>query len=250
MCLQVCDLVLKGLAHLIRFPLGIEQQAKAARQWKALRPEALPNVVGAVDGSYIRIKKPGTGDLPDNFINRKGYHSITLQAVVDAQGLFIDVTCGDGSRSHDAFIFGNSDIGQRGPDFIINGYYLLGDPAYPLHMWLLKTYTGQHLTPVQLNFNRVHCSQRVVVEQAFGKLKARWRRLRDLDVSTDRASDYIVACCLLHNYAELRGDSLDDESDNDNDGDDAVVRVPRGTAAERAEYNRIKQFRDAIADDL
>jgi hypothetical protein len=36
-----------------------------------------PNVIGAVDGTHIRIPSPS--DNQEKYINRKGYHSIQLQ---------------------------------------------------------------------------------------------------------------------------------------------------------------------------
>ena len=48
-----------------------------------------PQVVGSLDGCHIRIKAPhkNSGD----YINRKEYHSIILQGLVDSKYLFRDV---------------------------------------------------------------------------------------------------------------------------------------------------------------
>ena len=42
---------------------------------------SLPNVVGAVDGTFIPIMAPMTN--PDIYVCRKGFHTINVQAVVD-----------------------------------------------------------------------------------------------------------------------------------------------------------------------
>jgi hypothetical protein len=47
----------------------------------------IPNCLGAMDGKHIRIQKlPNSGSTNYNY---KGYHSIILLAVCDADGLFI-----------------------------------------------------------------------------------------------------------------------------------------------------------------
>lgn len=50
------------------------------------------------------------------------------------------------------------------------GYYLLGDSAFPLTNWLKKTFSDNScLTVEQQIYNKK--TSRVVVENAFGKLK-------------------------------------------------------------------------------
>ena len=49
---------------------------------------------------------------------------------------------------------------------------LLGDPAYPFEDWLMTGFTGQ-LSDLQENFNVHHSSARIIIENAFGRLKAR-----------------------------------------------------------------------------
>ena len=41
-----------------------------------------PDLLGCVDGTHIRIKRPK--DNENDFVNRKGYHSINTQIVCDA----------------------------------------------------------------------------------------------------------------------------------------------------------------------
>ena len=47
----------------------------------------LPNVIGAVDGTFIPIMAPLTN--PDIYVCRKGFHAINVQAVVDHKARYI-----------------------------------------------------------------------------------------------------------------------------------------------------------------
>ena len=46
-------------------------------------------------------------------------------------------------------------------------------------------------------------SGRVVIEQAFGALKNRWRILKGFNMSVEKAALVTLACCVLHNYCEV-----------------------------------------------
>lgn len=83
--------------------------------------------------------------------------------------------------------------------------HLIGDAAYPLKNWLMKGFTNHHaLTPQQRHYNYRLSSARMVVENAFGRLKGRWRcLLKRNDVNTALMSDVVAVCCVLHNICEL-----------------------------------------------
>lgn len=50
---------------------------------------------------------------------------------------------------------------------------------------------------------------RIVTENAFGQLKARWRRLsKQNDMSVERVPTIVTACCILHNMCEVHSDSF------------------------------------------
>ncbi|KAI4471016.1 hypothetical protein MML48_1g15756 [Holotrichia oblita] len=67
------------------------------------------NTLGSIDGCHFRIKKPICDG--DDYINRKVYHSIILQGVVDYKKLFIDMSVGYPGSLH----YARSDFGE---DFI------------------------------------------------------------------------------------------------------------------------------------
>ncbi|KAA8578711.1 hypothetical protein FQN60_009233, partial [Etheostoma spectabile] len=60
----------------------------------------IPQCVGAIDGSHIPIIAPQ--EYHCEYFNRKGWHSIILQGVVDGKGLFWNVFAGLPGSIHDA----------------------------------------------------------------------------------------------------------------------------------------------------
>ena len=89
---------------------------------------------------------------------------------------------------------------------------ILADPAYPLLPWLLKPYTGRNLTPEKESFNAYLSSVRILVENSFGKLNARWRMIgKKIDARIDLAPQIIATCCALHNICERDNTPLTDE---------------------------------------
>jgi DDE superfamily endonuclease len=153
------------------------------------RKRGIPGVIGAVDGSHLPIELVNRKHNSD-FFNRKKFHSIVLQAVVNDKYLFTDLYIGWPGSVSDARVWRNSPLfhraiqeAQRTPNekdrtVFYDGNFLLGDKAYPLSEFLLppfKRYEGQ---PVHEKlYNYLHSSTRMIVENVFGRLKARFRRV-------------------------------------------------------------------------
>ncbi|CAC5385229.1 HARBI1 [Mytilus coruscus] len=72
------------------------------------RLSGLPNILGAIDGTHVRIQAPSE-DEP-SFVNRKGVHSVNVQAVCDARGNFTDINANWPGSSHDSHMFRTSQI--------------------------------------------------------------------------------------------------------------------------------------------
>ncbi|XP_041485642.1 protein ALP1-like [Lytechinus variegatus] len=103
---------------------------------------------------------------------------------------------------------------------------------YPFKNWLMKAFTNNHqLTRQQAHFNFRLSSARMVVENAFGRLKGRWRRLlKRLDVETGFASDVVTTCCVLHSICEIHKDQYDEAWDREWAEQEAADRLqqPQG----------------------
>ena len=111
--LEAMEDVVDGLLELkdtvIKFPsteAEIVQSRETFQLWSAL-----PNVVGAIDGTHIKIKKP-VENGPDYF-SRYQDHDIVVQGIVDGNNVFLDVEAGYPGSMHDARVLRNSNIYTR-----------------------------------------------------------------------------------------------------------------------------------------
>ena len=123
-----------------------------------------PNCAGVVDGTHIPIIAPESAH--GDYVNRKGWYSIILQAICDHNYSITDMNVGWPGRVHDARGFGNSELYYKvetndlftlktkklvcPSKEIAMPIVLLGDAAYLLKTSLLKPYTNRaNLTAAQ-----------------------------------------------------------------------------------------------------
>ena len=110
-----------------------------------------PQFAEAIGGSHIPIQAPG--ECPKDYYNRKGHHSILLQALLDHRYCFMHINIVWPGCVNDAHVLAKFELCQRGQMEVlfpeqpkqIKGVSVpllnLGDPAYLLLPWILKPYT-------------------------------------------------------------------------------------------------------------
>lgn len=60
---------------------------------------------------------------------------------------------------------------------------------------------------MQTTYNKIHSKTRVKIENSFGLLKGRWRRLKYITVyKVEKASNIVMACYILHNFCLANND--------------------------------------------
>ena len=218
---DTCRAIVKVLLpKYVCFPVGdrLKETVQGFRdRW------GIPQCAGSVDGSHIPVRPPSLRHT--DYYNRKGWYSMLVQAVVNHNYLFTDLYIGWPGCVHDARVLSNSALYRKcnnhellqGDVLHVNSHripiFLIGDSAYPLLPWLIKPFAiSSTLTGQQKTFNYRICRGRVVVEIAFGRLKARWRRLiKQNDMQVDNVPYVVAACCVLHNICEVHGDTFNDE---------------------------------------
>ena len=130
-----------------------------------------PNVLGCIDGTQVAIKCPNRNEHA--YVNRKGFHSINIQFICDANMMFLDAVVKYPGSAHDSFIFGQSQIKERLLTGDFGDKWLLGDSSYALRSYLLTPYLSCN-SQGERNFNRSHKRTRVQIERSFGIPKSRF----------------------------------------------------------------------------
>lgn len=176
----------------------------------------LPNCVGSIDGKHIRIKAPAKSG--SSFFNYKGFFSIILLAVSDADGLFLSVDVGEYGRNSDGRALKESAFGRALANDQLNlpeptplpgerenfPFYFVADEAFPLAEHIMKPYPRRHLTNEKRIFNYRLSRGRKSVECSFGMLTSKFR-VFEIPICCDvNKTDRIVqAACVLHNFIRI-----------------------------------------------
>nr|XP_022908174.1 putative nuclease HARBI1 [Onthophagus taurus] len=203
----------------LKFPCNASDWMNIAEDFKTYWQ--VENCVGAIDGRHIDIRQPpGSGSY---FFNYKGFNSVVLLAVVNANYEFIYVNCGTSGRVSDGGVLMETDFGELLENKKLNlhsptnfpdntdiclPFTFLGDEAFPLKENLMKPYPNKGITHHEKIFNYRMCRGRRVVENAFGILANRFRILQTtMNVSVETSEVIVLACCALHNFLRRRSPS-------------------------------------------
>ncbi|KAM0903264.1 hypothetical protein ACQ4PT_018780 [Festuca glaucescens] len=216
---EVCRAVADRLAAL----LDLAAPDRISRAVPGFCALSLPNCCGAL--GYARF----------------GAGAVTAQALVDAEGRFLDVSVGwdpsapppeilprtklYGSQS---LVLSNAPQGE-----LIGGSvprYFLAPACCPLLPWLVTPYRDvgsrdDMSSSKERIFNSVHAHGAHLVNKAFGHVRARWRLLGEpWKGDCQEALPYVVvAGCLLHNFLVKLGEPLPHDAVPVDAGDDVFV---------------------------
>ena len=198
----------------IRFPVG---QALHDQMLEFEEVSGLPLCAGAVDGTFMRIRKPV--QWGDQYWCYKSFPAIIVLAVVNARGHYTFVDAGRAGSLGDAFTFNHSRLKANidngkwlvGETQVVNGKilkpYIVGDSAFALSPSLMKAFPHPAPPGRRKRLNAAVCRARKIVEQSFGDTKGRFKILSRASFNDPNyAAKVAVVCCALHNVCMYAND--------------------------------------------
>lgn len=191
----------------------------------------VPNCLGATDGKHIRIHKlPNTGSTNYNY---KGYHSIVLLAICNADGLFTMIDTGYAGRNSDGGIFQASALSYWMETVGLNmpissalphddtqqqvPYFFVADNAFPLKRNIMRPYPMTGINNIKRIYNYRMSRARKTIECTFGMMTQKFQVL----LTPIRCTNYttvnniIKSVCVLHNFIRLRDGAPYSATDNE-----------------------------------
>ncbi|XP_783499.1 putative nuclease HARBI1 [Strongylocentrotus purpuratus] len=276
---EVCTAIIEEYGdELVKCPTSPQEWKAVAHgfedRWNS------PHTIGALDGKHVAIKCPK--DSGSIFYNYKGFYSIVLMALVDANYKFLWVDVGYEGSTSDAQLFNSCELKQRlksdtlgvplpepmTNDDVDTPYFFVADEAFALRTWLMKPYARTAMARHERIYNYRLSRARRVVENAFGIHANRFQcLLTTLRQNPSTVRTMVQACVCLHNlmrtrYPCIQNSALDREDAEHNivpgswRGEQtlAELRQPaRGrsaTQAAQAQRNYIKAYYNSPAGSV
>lgn len=151
------------------------------------------------------------GAQSELYRNRKGYFSLNVQMVCDAQLRIRNIVARWPGSVHDSTIFYDSPLCAQLERGDFGNMVILGDSGYPCQPYLLTPLLNP-MTSAEEEYNKAQISSRNPVERLFGVLKRRFLCLQNrMGLNIRNIPPVIVACAVLHNIAISQQDLVQED---------------------------------------
>ena len=128
----------------------------------------------------------------------------------ESKFLWEDMGPAGSTSNSDAQIFKHTDLRHSDSESLgIGGpkvnFFLLGDDAFPLMLWLMRPYSTHSMDFKEMVFNYSIRRERTVAENAFGIQMSRFRIFQSpLQQEPPVVNRVVMTCLVLHNLLRIR----------------------------------------------
>lgn len=211
--LEVCSAIRSVLMpRYLRWP---DPVSAAAIKTRFESISGIPNILGSMYTTHIPIIAPKISvaayyNRRHTERNQKTSYSITVQGVVDPDGVFTDVSIGWPGSMPDDLVLQKSALYRRAQEKgMLKNSWIVGSSGHPLLDWVLVPYTQQNLTWTKHAFNEKIGEVQRLARGAFARLKGRWSCLQKrTEVKLQDLPVILGACCVLHNICEINKEEM------------------------------------------
>ncbi|KAF7320771.1 DDE Tnp4 domain-containing protein [Mycena chlorophos] len=206
------------LGRYIRMPSEAEKERAKAWVEKTSGCREWRNGWCMVDGTLIPLAaRPHWFGV--SYFDRKMNYSMNLQVVNLPNLRIVDIGFGYVGSAHDARAWTGTRIHREMDEILKNGEFIWADSAYPLSAQVQSPYKSPEREERDNAIHNNHVSYvRVRSEHAIGFLKGRMQSLKGLRLAITCAADHryatqwIVSCVVIHNFALMHEERLHRES--------------------------------------
>ena len=136
----------------------------------------MENCVGFIDGSKLRMSRPGGQNLIQRaaYSGHKRFHCLNFQTITVPDGIVLHLFGPLEGRRHDSTLYRSSGIDQDLEEMLmIDGgqHCIHGDPAFLYRPWAQVGFKGPNLDEGKKNFNRSMSKARICAERAYKDIK-------------------------------------------------------------------------------
>ncbi|XP_070780064.1 putative nuclease HARBI1 [Enoplosus armatus] len=225
------------------FPLSVPEKEQVVEE----EQQGVPRVLGVLGDTRIPIRLPiGKHDVesevPEVKRMKKEAHPdswLNLQLVCDRKGRFLHCRISKGSDVDRGSAL--RDKLKQHPELMPSGSCLVARAGYLLTSQILTPYSASH-GPREEAFNKMLEEHFHILDQAVANLRARFQRLRYLDIGNyDRARAVVMTACVLHNVFLDMGQVVLGEVEKE----EAITQEGEGEVDDEGVHRR-----DAISDLL
>ncbi|EIM92557.1 uncharacterized protein STEHIDRAFT_107036 [Stereum hirsutum FP-91666 SS1] len=173
---------------------GEDRRERTATNIEAM--SGFPNCIGVVDGTLIRLTgaPQNTGGI---FYCRKKFPAITVQAVVDEFCRFLNFELGWPGSVPDSSMWKQSWVWLNRVDLFGEDQYVMGDKVRPFNENEISHAADGAERKRMRSFNKELSGVRAWVEQAFGRLKARFPSLKEIGTPDDMSELYNAVAAMM-----------------------------------------------------